>query len=72
MPPPKAKTLAGGRTWAQLDEDAKKAIESGVSHWPEIVRQLLKRNQELELKIAEISQGELFPGQMHAKRIVGV
>ncbi len=72
MKPPKAKTLAGGRNWSELDEQAKASIKAGDEYWPSIVRTLLKRNYELEKRIAEISQGEMFPTQMHAKRAIGV
>lgn len=59
--PPKAKTLANDKTWAQLEADAKSAIKHGLDeHWPKIVLQLLKRNYDLELEMQVLRQGELF------------
>ncbi len=56
----KQKTLANGKTWAQIEADAKKAKDSGITYWPEIALQLLKRNYELELEMQTLRQGELF------------
>jgi hypothetical protein len=53
-------TLAGGKTWKQLHDDAKKAIGSGVEYWPKIVLELLQRHKELAARTAELSQGDLF------------
>jgi hypothetical protein len=53
-------TIAGGRTFTELERDAKKAIDSGMSYWPKVVLELLKLLLKKEAEMQQLKQGELF------------
>lgn len=61
-------TLAGGKTYDQLHEDATRAMSIGMVYWPKIVIQLLETYAHLVEETEKLRQPDLLaPSQMHGK-----
>ncbi len=52
--------LSKGKTAAQLEADARKALESGIAYWPEVALDLLKAYAKLYAETEGLRQLELF------------
>lgn len=59
-PPHKQGVFVEGRTFAQLEDDAKKSIRAGVGMSAKIVLRLLAKYSELYDETASLRQTELF------------
>lgn len=57
----KQSSLADGKSFVELHNNATAAIKSGLTYWPGVVLQLLKRIYDLEREMQELRQGEMFP-----------
>jgi hypothetical protein len=71
---PSRDELADGKTWAELDELAKKAFDQGDKFWPVIVRALLRRIYSQAKELQTLRQGELFappPFPAEGKEVTG-
>jgi hypothetical protein len=53
-------SLANGKTWKQLEAEARDATRAGVAYWPDVVLQLLAQYKALAERNAELSQPSLL------------